>query len=275
MNGESPTQSRATVSVIAPVYNQAHLLARCLDSVWFQNHPSVEIIVVDDASPDNVTAVLEAYAAGLECDRVSYASFYDAERNVVDRVYHARYPSAGRALRVLRHPENHGLAAALNTGFAAASGAYCTYVPADDRLCPAALSRLAGALDAGADFAYADMHIVDDEGRILREFAMPDYSFERCFCDWYLCGKAKMYRRSLHAECGWYDTSLLAHDHELFLRFAMAGAKFVRVPEVLMEVLDHGENRQTDIHHPASWNRLMDESRQLALKARECLTKTS
>lgn len=255
------------ISVVVPAYNQARYLPACLDALWFQDHPDLEILVVEDGSADGTPEVIEAYRRALDADTASFASRYDAGRDVIERVVHPRYPREGRVLRVLRHDRNRGLAAALNTGFAAATGAYCTYVPADDVALPSLLSELAAALDAGADFAYADMAIVDDDGRWLRRFALPAYSFGRSFCDWYLCGVAKLYRTSLHRRFGFYDEALLAHDHELFLRFAEGGARFVHLPRVLLYVRDHGR-REVDIHAPANWNRLLGESKALVLRAR-------
>lgn len=255
------------VSVVVPVYNQARYLPVCLDALWFQDYPELEVLVVDDGSTDGVAEILADYARALSEDTASFASRYDAGRNVIERVSHPRYPQAGRTLRVLAHGRNRGLAAALNTGFEAAAGAYCTYIPADDVALPSMLAELAAALTAGADFAYADMAIVDDAGRWLRRFALPQYSFERCFGDWYLCGVAKLYRRELHVRHGYYDERLLAHDHELFLRFAEAGARFVHLPRVLLSVRDHGR-REVDIHAPANWNRLLEESKELVLRAR-------
>ncbi len=254
-------------SVIVPAYNQAQYLAACLDAVWFQDHPELEIIVVNDGSSDDTEAVLAEFARAVAEDRVSYASRYDAERDVIERVEQPRYPSVGREFRVIRHETNKGLACALNTGFAAATGEYCTYIPSDDAPLPSMISEMAAELSRGADFAYADMAIVDDSGRWVRRFALPDYSFERSFADWYLCGVAKLYKTELHRRFGWYDEALLAHDHELFQRFAEGGAKFVHIPHVLMHVRDHAR-REVDIHAPSSWNRLLEESKTLVLRAR-------
>jgi glycosyltransferase involved in cell wall biosynthesis len=256
-----------TVSIVVPTFNQARYLPACLDAVWFQDYPDLEVLVVDDGATDDTRDVLAAYVRGLAEDTASFASRYDAGRDVIERVVHPRYPREGRRLRLIHHETNRGLAAALNTGFAAATGAYCTYIPSDDAPLPAMISVLAQALDRGADFAYADMAVVDDAGRWLRRFALPDYSFERCFCDWYLCGVAKLYRASLHARFGLYDEALLAHDHELFLRFAEGGAAFVHVPQVLMYVRDHAR-REVDIHAPDNWNRLLEESKVLVARAR-------
>lgn len=115
------------------------------------------------------------------------------------------------------------------------------------------------------------MHIVDDAMHVLRHFKLPDYSFQACFGDWYLCGVCKLYERSLHERFGDYDEALLAHDHELFQRFAMGGATFTHVPRALMAVRDHPHDRQVDIHAPTNWNRLLEESKVLVGQARDYL----
>jgi len=257
------------VSVVVPTYNQARYLAGCLDSLWFQDHADLEIIVVNDGSTDNTAEVLERYQWHVMSDQASYASFYHPGHDVLERVAHRRYPAKGRDLKIIAHPRNRGLAAALNAGFKASTGAACTYVPSDDWCMPGMLSALDQAL-AGtpADFAYADMLIVNDRFEVVRRFDLPEYSFKRCFADWYLCGDAKLYRRELHERHGFYDESLLAHDHDLFLRFALGGARFTHVPRALFAKRDHAGGREVDIHAPSNWTRLIGESKQLVLQAR-------
>jgi hypothetical protein len=111
------------------------------------------------------------------------------------------------------------------------------------------VSDLSRALaETGADFAYADMHVVDDAGRILRRFALPDYTFEAAFCRWYLCGICKLYKRELHDRFGGYDPDWVSQDHELYLRFAMGGARFTHVAKVLAHVRIHESDRKRDNH---------------------------
>ena len=261
--------SHPAVSVIVPAYNQAQYLRTCLDSLWFQDYPDLEIVVVNDGATDDTPQVLAAFQNDLENLTASYASRYDARANTLERTYHPVYPQEGRHLRLVAHARNRGLAAALNSGVAAAAGAYCTYVPCDDLAYPHMVSSLVAALlEQDADFAYADMHVVDDAMRVLRHFKLPEYSFAACFQDWYLCGVCKLYARDLHARFGDYDETLLAHDHELFQRFALGGARFVHVPKALMAVRDHPASRQVDIHAPTNWNRLLEESKVLVEQAR-------
>lgn len=256
-------------SVIVPAYNQARYLPMTLDSIWFQDYPEVEIIVVNDGSPDDTAAVLAAYQKAVETESVSFAAHLDELTGEVLRTHHPRYPQAGRELRVLTHEKNRGLSAALNTGFQAATGELCTFIASDDLLLPNMLAELSALLTAtGADFAYADMHIVDDAGNILRRFSLPDYSFEACFCHWYLCGICKLYRRELHLRHGWFREDLTVQDHEMHLRFAMAGARFVHSPKVLAQARIHAGERLRDNHSSANKQRLYRESSELVRLAR-------
>jgi len=257
------------VSVVVPTYNQSQYLPACLDSLWFQDYEDIEIIVVNDGSTDDTHEVLNKYQIRLNNERVSYASNYDETNDSVQRVFHERYPKDGRVLKVIELETNQGLATALNMGFRTCTGVYSTYIPSDDICYPAMINELTSALEkSGADFAYGDMFIVDDGGNILRQFELPDYSFKQCFQNWYLCGLAKLYKHNLHQKFGFYDENLLAHDVELYLRFAMNGAKFVHVTKVLMAVRDHGPKRQIDIHSPTSWSRLIEECKEQVRKAR-------
>lgn len=258
------------VSIVVPTYNQARYLPICLDSIWFQDHPEIEIVVVNDGSADDTEAVLDAYCRAVAEEETSFASDLDEAGGRVLRTVHKRYPAEGRSLIRLRHERNQGLSTTLNLGFQACTGDYCTFIASDDMLLPSMVSELSRALEeTPADFAYADMHVVDDTGRVLRRFALPDYSFEAAFCHWYLCGICKLYRRELHERHGYFDLGYYGQDHEMYLRFAMGGARFVHVPKVLANVRIHDRDREVHNHTPENMRRLFDESSRLVRLARE------
>lgn len=103
------------VSVVIPTFNYARFLPECLESVRASQFAgTVEIVVVDDCSTDETPAAL---------------SHFDG-------------------LNVIRHPENRGLPAALNTGHAAARGRYIVNLDADNTLEPGALQVLYDAMQA-------------------------------------------------------------------------------------------------------------------------------
>jgi glycosyltransferase involved in cell wall biosynthesis len=61
--------SDPSVSVLIPVYNGEHTLARCIDSVLAQKYPFLEVVVVNDCSTDGTAAVLERYAGRVKAVR--------------------------------------------------------------------------------------------------------------------------------------------------------------------------------------------------------------
>ncbi|MFE9452704.1 CDP-glycerol glycerophosphotransferase family protein [Streptomyces sp. NPDC006739] len=100
-------------SVIVPAYKVQAYLSECLDSVLSQSYPDLELIVVDDRSPDACGAIIDEYAAR------------DAR------------------VRPVRLPENKGLGGARNAGLEQAAGDYVVFVDGDDTLTPDALRAIA------------------------------------------------------------------------------------------------------------------------------------
>lgn len=261
------------ISMIVPTYNQAEYLGPCLDSIWFQDYPNIEIVVVSDCSPDHTRQVLEEFQQATAMEHVSYASNFNESTNEIERTFHKRYPDKGRKLVVQHNPKKMGSTPAYNQGFQIATGDFCTYIASDDICHPQMVSELSRPLISGeADFTYSDLFIIDDDMRIMRQFNFPDYSFEACFLNWYLLGVSKLYRRSLHDRFGWYDENYLANDHEFYQRIALGGARLQHVPKVLYSIRSHDQPKRTrhkDVHSASNWTKLLDEERSLVRLARE------
>ena len=98
------------VTVIIPIYKAEQFLDECLNSIIGQNYPALEIILVDDGSPDSCPEM---------CDR--YMEAYDYIKTI--------------------HKINEGPGMARNTGIEAAIGKYITFVDSDDCLDGAAAIR--------------------------------------------------------------------------------------------------------------------------------------
>lgn len=257
------------ISVVVPSYNHGRYIGACLDALMFQDYPNLEIVITDDASTDDSVAVIRRFLRDVAGATASYACRYDAATDVIERAVHPRYARTGRRIVFLRAEANGGSTANYNRGLAHCTGEYCTFVPADDICHPQLFSALALPLrDDTADFAYADMFVVDDDMRILREFRLPEHSFDASFRSWYLCGVAKLYRRVLHDRFGPFDETADADDHECFLRFALGGARFTHVPYTLYSVRTH-EGRENGLHAPGRFARLLEHSKRLTLMARE------
>ncbi|MFE9835089.1 CDP-glycerol glycerophosphotransferase family protein [Streptomyces sp. NPDC005551] len=108
-------------SVIVPVFKVQGFLRECLDSVLEQSYPDLEVIAVDDCSPDGCGAILDEYA--------------DRDPRVT----------------VLHLPRNVGLGRARNAGMPHATGDFLFFLDSDDTLTPGALRAMADRLDETAD----------------------------------------------------------------------------------------------------------------------------
>lgn len=109
------------ISVIVPVYNVEPYLEACLDSILSSTHRDLEVILVDDGSPDRCPEICDEYAR--KDDRI----------------------------RVI-HQENRGLVAARNAGIALATGEYLTFIDSDDMVSPVMYERMLSVMgQTGAD----------------------------------------------------------------------------------------------------------------------------
>jgi len=122
------------ISVIVPVYKAEAFLRKCTDSILSQSHRELELLLIDDGSPDNSGALCDAIAA--EDSRV--------------RVF---------------HKPNGGVSSARNLGLANSSGEYIAFVDSDDWLEPEALSLLLNTLlENNADSSGCGHRNVSDDG---------------------------------------------------------------------------------------------------------------
>lgn len=98
------------VSVIVPVYNVEAYLLDCLNSIFAQDYPTIEVIAINDGSTDSSLILLDEYA-----------------------LHESR-------LRIITQ-ENKGLSGARNTGLDYASGEIIVFVDSDDTIAPTLVSR--------------------------------------------------------------------------------------------------------------------------------------
>lgn len=143
------------VSIIIPVYGVEKYLRQCLDSVVGQTLQDIEIIVVDDGSPDKSYKIYQEFAK--KDDRVRFT-----------------------------RKENGGVAKARNIGFSMAKGDYVIFIDSDDWMTENACELLYNeAVKTNADLVVADVYVNHENGVNERihlfdeSFVTEDQSFIR------------------------------------------------------------------------------------------------
>ena len=123
------------LSIIVPVYKVEQYLNRCVDSILNQTYRNIEIVLVDDGSPDR---------SGEICDR---------------------YAKSDERVKVV-HKKNGGVSSARNIGFSSSTGEYIGYVDSDDYIAPTMYEDMIDVLEKNdLDIVCCDAFIVKEIGR--------------------------------------------------------------------------------------------------------------
>ena len=194
------------ISVIVPVYRVEAYLEECIESILAQTYRELEIILVDDGSPDRCGAI---------CDR---------------------YAREDRRIRVIHQP-NAGAAAARNAGLRIASGEYITFVDGDDYLEPDACGRMAEAMEAQhGDIVHSGFRLVYQNGAVDcpgadRVCRFTAEAYLRYFLQDWTCALCwnKLFRRSV-LEDVFFEEGHLIDDEFFTYQAAMKAGSVLLIP---------------------------------------------
>ncbi len=198
--------SRPRVSIVIPAYAAAATLGGAVTGALTQTHPDIEVVVVDDGSPDDTAAVARAYG-----DRIR-----------------------------LVEKSNGGCASARNAGAAAATGEFLAFCDSDDELLPPAIETMLAAYHAagaGRRAVTGNAYPLTSEGiNPRRTTVMSEYPpahrqrleiLQRNFASVF-----SLLPRSLFDEIGGFDDSLrVIEDWDLWMRLAHADVEIVYVKQ--------------------------------------------
>jgi len=179
------------VSVVIPCYKGSRFVAQAIESCLNQTHRELEVIVVDDASPENDAEIAASYVA------------------------------RDSRVRILRHAKNGGVSRAYNTGFAAARGEFLTRLSQDDLFREDAFEIMVRYLQTAPEdvgLVYCDMQKVDESGRYLSTWYQAADP-ENALFPTQEVGLCVMWRRSVYEEVGPFRPRFdFAEDYDFYLR---------------------------------------------------------
>lgn len=213
------------VTVIIPCFKQAAYLSECIESVLAQTYKEIEIIVVDDGSPDTTAEIA------------------------------ARYP-----VKLIREV-NKGLASARNAGIMNARGQLILPLDADDKLdenCIKELVRVAKATNA--DIIAPSMQTFGTSNETITLMAAPTLEDFRTGNRIPYCS---LFKRSVLQEVGGYSPKMVFgwEDYHLTVNLLTQGKKIVTVPQPLFFYRTKEESMWKDSlkHSKENWEQIIKD----------------
>lgn len=199
------------VSVIVPVYKVEPFIGRCARSLFAQTLEDIELVFVDDASPDRSMEILQEVLAG--------------------------FPQRREQVKLLRMPVNSGLPAVRKAGFEASSGDFVIHCDSDDWVEETLCARMwETAVSEGADVVVCDYYAErDGESAVTDACGDPD----RDLTGRLLCGEVpgytwnKLVRRDLFERLACWPAANMWEDKVLSLQHLYHSGKTVFLHEPL------------------------------------------
>ena len=206
--------SSPAVSVIVPIYNVERYIEKCARSLFEQSLGNLEILFVDDCSPDNSIAII---------------------KNILKN-----YPDRISATRIIRMPANRGQATARRQGIIEAKGEYIIHCDGDDWVDADLYKALYDkALSDDADIVCCDFIIETIKGSTIKTVSLSSNNGKDIIEQWYhkpmhmsCCNK--LVKRSLcidHKILPWVGLNMW-EDNGLFLRLFYYATKVTNITGV-------------------------------------------
>jgi len=208
------------ISIVTTSYNQGEFIERTILSVLNQNYPNLEYIIIDDGSTDSSVEIIKRYE--------KFLSYWVIE------------------------PHN-GQASALKKGFDKCTGEIMAFLSSDDTYCPGNLNKIADLFkrNSQVDVIYGAVNLIDKYDNFLARKDMSGFRFDFSILlfESSLPQPAVFWRRYIYLKSGGIDPSFLfSMDKDLWVRFSLSGAKFLRVNEVFANFRLHGLNKTFTIN---------------------------
>jgi len=189
------------VTIVTPSYNMAYYLRNTIESVFAQDYPRIEYIVVDGGSIDNTPEILNGYAGRL--------------RSITG--------------------QDKGPSDAAHKGFQQASGEIFAWLNADDVYLPGAVRTAVEYLLAHpeVDVVYGEGYWIDESGAVIRRYPTLPFDPKMLERDCFICQPAAFIRASAYRRCGLDPDVNQSFDYDLWIRMAKQNIRFAAIPEYL------------------------------------------
>ena len=204
------------VTIIVPSFNQGRFIKETLDSIIGQDYRPIEVLVIDGASTDQTTEVLESYHGVPE-------------------------------LKWWSEPDN-GVVDAVNKGLEKASGEIISIQSSDDLYLRGAITAAAEFLTRHDDVAlvYGDVELINERSEVVGTDILQTFNLKHYLGRFsYIPQPSAFFRALLVREIGgWRQEVSYAADADYWLRIAV-GHKVARIDRLMARYRYHPDQRDT------------------------------
>ena len=194
------------VSVIMPAYNAEKYIEEAISSVVSQTHENWELLILDDCSTDRTVEIAERFA-GLDA-----------------------------RIRLLRNPQNMGVAKTRNRGLDLAQGEWIALLDSDDVWHRDKLEKqLVIAGHSGADIIYCSYAMISESGVHLSDFLVPAATDYEAMLRKSVLSCSTVLLRRLALSGHRFSQAYYHEDYVFWLELLKAGYSAVGCPEVLAD----------------------------------------
>lgn len=199
------------ISIVIPIYKVEPYIERCIRSVLAQTYRELEVILVDDSSPDDSMDIAQKVIKDSGAQDMAF-------------VY-------------LKHEHNRGLSAARNTGIDAATGEYVYFLDSDDALTPNCIELLVQPLiKKRYDFVIGNYGVIGSDKRfspLTIEGEYNDVLEQYRKASWYMMAVNKVVNLQMMKENQLYFQEGIIHEDELWsFQLAYTAKNLFAVQEV-------------------------------------------
>lgn len=213
--------NKKLVSIVLPTYKGCDVLERAVNSVLTQTYSLIELIVVDDNSPES-------------------------EERKATEVIMSKYETNDK-VKYIRHEKNKNGAAARNTGIKNSYGEYIAFLDDDDWFLPKKIEEQVKYLELHKEFDACYCLAQRDRKPIKTVPYVGDVSKELLLLKSRMFTPSLCFRKVALTTINGFDESFRRHqDYELLLRFFQAGLKMGCVEKVLLELGTGAANNNPD-----------------------------
>lgn len=213
------TNNIPSISVIMPVFNNREFVREAVKSVLDQTIPDFEFIIIDDASTDGTSDILN------------------------------KYKSRDKRIKVVRNKKNQGLTKSLNIGLRHAQGEYIARMDGDDICVKKRLEKQLNYMKnyPGCDFLATRAIVINNLGKYIKKTknCPSGQNIKQYLLDTGnpFIHSSMMFRRKTIEELGGYNELWpTRQDYELYLRAAFAGKQFACLKQPLLYFRFHSDS---------------------------------